>query len=316
MIYLDNPYIETGEKSSRLICDVLINNSIERKVWFEVENKYAEYLCSERCDAYVVGLLNYAMRLGHNIKSVAPITESLLYNINEYLMPALLRNDKRLKRIKIEAPVEVLPLKNAGAVGTGLSCGVDSFFEILKHTTSDYKSRQLTHLCINNVGAFNNIYKDYGLEKIKDDRYDAARKVALELGLPLVETNSNFMESFKQNHLLSHTYSSMFAVLCLQKLWGIYYYGSAGQGFESFSLEDNSLYDCGKYELLTLMAVSKENQLFYSGGGGFYVKIKSILLQILKLLKGIYMFVLNRIPIVEYVQNVGVLFCLCILLVN
>ena len=92
------------------------------------------------------------MRKHHDIHCKAPITEELLYNINEYLIPSLTKYDKRLYNVKIIAPVETEAMQNAGAVGTGVSGGVDSFHAILNNTNGKYKNLQLTHLCINSVG--------------------------------------------------------------------------------------------------------------------------------------------------------------------
>ena len=80
-------------------------------------------MCYERCDAIVIGLLNYAMRFGHDIKSDVPITEELLYNIETYLIPSLTRYDEDMYNTKIIAPTISDPIKTEGAVGTGISCG-------------------------------------------------------------------------------------------------------------------------------------------------------------------------------------------------
>ena len=96
------------------------------------------------------------------ITSEIPITDELLFNITEYLIPALSISDNNLFRINIKAPIATA-IDNAGGVGTGLSCGVDSFHSIFKNIESPYPKCKLTHLRINNVGAFNECYKKQGL---------------------------------------------------------------------------------------------------------------------------------------------------------
>lgn len=44
-------------------------------------------------------------------------------------------------------------------------------------------------------------------------------KIAKELGYEIIFGDSNAMDVVRQNHYLTHTYSSMFAVFCLQKLF-------------------------------------------------------------------------------------------------
>lgn len=58
-------------------------------IWFEVRREYGEYLCWERSDAFVIGLLNYAMRNGHDITCEAPMGEDLHYQITTYLIEAI-----------------------------------------------------------------------------------------------------------------------------------------------------------------------------------------------------------------------------------
>ena len=265
MIIINDIKVNDNNEKSCLIFQVFENN-IEKNVFFEVEKKYKKYLCYERADAIVIGLLNYAMRKGLNIKSNIPITEDLLYNINTYLIPALCNSDYKLNPITIEAEIATA-LDNEDKIGTGLSCGIDSFHAIFNNINTQYKTFELTHLCINNVGAFNDCYKNVGANVVKETRYMQAEVVAKKLGLPLITSDSNFAIVFPQKHLLTHTYSSVFAVYCLQKLWGKYYYASSGKTFESFSLTKNSQKDSANYELLALNCFSHKNLKLYSEGG-------------------------------------------------
>ena len=105
MIVIEEPFIEKNGEKSRLVCNTFVNECSKR-IYFEVDKEYEKYLCWERCDAFVIGLLSWAMRKHHDIHCKAPITEELLYNINEYLIPSLTKYDKRLYNVKIIAPVE------------------------------------------------------------------------------------------------------------------------------------------------------------------------------------------------------------------
>ena len=84
MIKIEQPkIINIDENHSRLSCDIFVDNEL-RNVWFDVDKEYERYLCTERSDAYLIGLLSWAMRLNHDIECVAPVTDELLYNIRTY----------------------------------------------------------------------------------------------------------------------------------------------------------------------------------------------------------------------------------------
>ena len=265
MIKILKPYIKNCNDKTRIYCNINVNNE-NKVVWFEVENKYSKYLVDDRIDAYVIGLLNYAMRINENIESDVPITEDLLYNIETTLIPSLSKYGKSLHSIKIVAPT-IAPIKEGEAVGTGCSCGIDSFDAIKNHLNSKYKGMNITHLCLNNVGAFNECYKEYGIEKVKTERYKITEEVAKELKIPLIKTDSNFGDEFPMNHYLTNTYSGCFAIYMLQKFWKKYYLASAGLDYSKFTIIDNDIEDSAHYDLLTLQCFSHEGIRIYSESG-------------------------------------------------
>lgn len=265
MIYIGVPKIESNGDKSRIVCDIFIEG-VKKNIWFEVEKKYEKYLCTERADGYLIGILNYAMRYGYNIECAVPVTEELMYNIKTILIPSLVKYSENLHSIEIKA--KLAPALNMGEfVGTGCSCGIDSFSSIHNHVNTEFHDMDITHLCLNNVGAYNQCYADYGAEKVKIERYEETKKVAKELGIELIETDSNFASEIVQEHLLTHTYSSTFAIYMLQKMWKIYYYASSGLDYSHFSIEKNDTESCAHYELLSLQCFSIRGLKIYSEGG-------------------------------------------------
>ena len=229
-------------------------------IWFKVLGKYERYLTYERSDAYLVGILHYAMVEGQDIICMAPVSETLLYNLETFFIDSLVKNSKALYRPKISAPIASDVLECHQAVGTGASMGVDCMHSIVTHTGSIYKNHNITHLSFHNVGA------SYGSNSsLYQERLANAKAFCKDNGYELVVSDSNFMEIIPQDHFMSHQYSSAFAILCLQKLWGTYYYAS-GAPFSEFSLKDNDLYSPDKYELLTFSAFSTDTLRIYSEG--------------------------------------------------
>lgn len=255
----------TEENDSCCLSTKVLEDEKEKEVNVRVKKEYGKYLCHERADALLIGLLPYALREGHDIVCEGYVTEDLMYNFEEILLPALEKNDERNHKVKITATTAPA-LNNYGAVGTGISCGVDSFHTILKNYKTNHTANNLTHLAINDVGAFNRIYLYRGIKYVKDSAFRHAEEVAEELQLPIVKLDSNFDKEFYLNHTITHTYSSMFAVYNLQKFWGKYYYAS-GYGYNDFSLKGNLTAANSHIDLLLLQCLSTSKLRLYSGGG-------------------------------------------------
>lgn len=276
MIYLKKPYIKENKNKSRLIFDIKIDNE-EKQIWYEVDNEYAKYLCDDRVDAILVGILHYALVNGHDIKSDSYVTDDILYKINTFLLPSIVNYAKTMTNINISIKTKEA-IKGAKGIGTGCSGGIDSLYAIITNKDHKDKNFRLTHLCINNVGAFNNCYKEKSLEDVRKYVINKAKKIAKETNLPLIITDSNYQNVIPEEHYFTSTYSSVFAILCMQKLWKTYYYGSSGLDYSKFSLFDNDENACSHYELLSLDCFSTRNLKIYCDGGAItrFEKIKTI----------------------------------------
>ncbi|MCI5874690.1 MAG: hypothetical protein PUJ55_11440 [Clostridiales bacterium] len=267
MIRIGRPYIETKHTVCRLIVDITMETETQ-KWWFEVPAEYKEYLCTERSDAFLIGILPLAMRFYEDITLDAPVTEELLFNIESELIPSLANSSKNLYPCKIFAETEAaLVNEKAWGVGTGNSLGVDSFHAIEMALKSKCESFKLTHLCHYNVGAFNDTYSTAGEDQVRNDCLRNAKAVAEEYHLPMLIANSNYEEIVDINHLFVNTYANLYAVYCLQKLWKTYYLASSEFGFLRFQLEDNDMYDSAHYDLLTVNCLSTRGLRIYSEGG-------------------------------------------------
>jgi len=263
MIVIEKPYISIENGKSRLAAKVNIDGD-SREIWFEVESQFEKYLCYERGDAFVVAILHYAMLHRHDIKSMAPIGEDLYYQLTTDLIPALVNNSNIMYHTKLIADVDSSVLPNAGAVGTGISCGVDSFHSLAMESQTEFPNHKLTHLAFNNVGSHG---EGVDAQQLFNERKNLAEKFCKEYGFIYVEGNSNLHNVIPQVFFHTHTYSSMFSVFALQKLYSVYYYASSGHPYQSFSLKDSEKNDAANYELLSLRAFSTHNLLIYSEGG-------------------------------------------------
>jgi hypothetical protein len=196
-------------------------------IWYEVDEIYRRYLTEDRVDAFFVVLLLYALKNGHDIVLMAPISPRLYYTTKKYLADVIAASNE-FKKIKILCTeLAKNPVQNIGAVGTGLSCGIDSFSTIWEHMKdSDLESFKVNYFTFFNVGS----HGSFGGEKARElfiKRSIIAKQCAEELGGELIIVDSNLSEVLNMSFLETHTFRNISAVLILQKLFKVYYYSSS-----------------------------------------------------------------------------------------
>ena len=257
MIHIGKPYIDQVEGHIRLCAQMTIQGKPET-AWFSVDPEYAEYLTDDRVDAFVVGFLTTAMRLGTDIVCDAPMTRRLKYQLEQYLIPAMAANMEIYHSIAIRAPVtdEVLPC--AGAVGTGWTGGADCMYTFMEHLNCP--GYQVTHLLITNNGALesddNRVLLQYMVER-------ARTGIAKDYGLSVIGIDSNLHELQDENYLSVSGFRLPAVVLAVQKLFRVFF-NSATYEFSKFAfVPENS----GYYELLLMQCFETDCTAFYSSGG-------------------------------------------------
>lgn len=265
-IVISRPIIETEISGAiRLVARVSIEGKCET-IWFSVDNKYGQYLCAERSDAFLIGLLPVAMRRGLDIVCEASVSERLLYQIQSTLLPLLAKYGKNVHEVKIDAPIASEPIANAGGVGAGISCGVDSLHIVKNCSGSEYPGLKLSHLVLNNVGAFGGT----GSSTQYQWTIDLARKFCEEYGFEFIVTNSNIFDVVGLDFEQNHTYLNTFAIYCLQKLWKVFYYGSWGIDIQQgLTFIDNETKDCAAYDPISLDVFSTDTLKIYSEGSAY-----------------------------------------------
>jgi len=265
VIRVEAPQLEELTDRSR-ISSVIDIVGERNQVWFSVPKKYGSYLCEERSDAFLIGLLPVAMRRGLDIVCEAPVSERLLYQLRSTLLPLLAKYGRNVYEVKIDAPVAREVIVNAGAVGAGISCGVDSL-HIVKNCSSDkYPGLKLTHLVLNNVGAFG----ETGSSGQYQWTIGLACRFCDEYGYELIVTNSNIFDVVGLDFEQNHTYMNTFAIYCLQKLWKVFYYGSWGLDIQQgLTFIDNEIKDCAAYDPISLDVFSTESLKIHSEGSAY-----------------------------------------------
>jgi hypothetical protein len=235
----------------------------EDYLWFSFPLKYEDYLVAENMDAFLVGLLLLAMKRGEDLEVKGIISEKLYYSLKHYLINAINLANPELKKIKIIATGFYSDNINISrSVGTGVSCGVDSFATIYDHLNSSEQFR-IGFFTFFNAGS----HGQFGGEisrRIYQERLRLVKPFADEYGLDIITVDSNINEILMMDHQQTHTIRDIACVLNLQKLFRYYYYASSYR-FDHFNISVNM----AEYEGLLLNGLSTESTSFISGASQY-----------------------------------------------
>ncbi len=264
MIVLYSPEILQEDDCVKLRAAYEFNGKIDH-LWFSFSKDYKDYLVTENVDAFLVGLLLLAMKNGEDIELKAPVSERLYYTINYYLINAFHLANPSLKKIRINAKeLNSKDFNIAGSVGTGLSCGIDSFAVICDHLNVE-EQYKIDHFTFMNAGS----HGDYGGEFARElfrDRYKMVKMCADECNTDIIAIDTNINEVLMMEHVYTHTIRDAACILTLQKLFKYYYYAS-GYRFDYYDL---NMEKCqGSYDILSLRMLSTESISFFSAASQY-----------------------------------------------
>ncbi len=235
MITIGKLYTVTLANSVRVCADIQTN---ERNftLWYETGFTYSQYLCTERCDSFVVVLLPLAFRTGQDIHCNDPLSAQLYYQLTQYYIPVVSKHHTK-HAFSIHATLSHERLPSAQAVGTGFSGGVDSMYTLASHGPDSVYP--ITHLCTFNMGPFE---KKEETPKHFTRSYERITALAKELNLASVWLNTNFVSALEELFVHVELFRNTAAALALQKLFSVYFH-SASRSIDKFSLADQAGYD-------------------------------------------------------------------------
>ena len=263
MIRIKKPYVVKDGPKARLVSDLEIDGAV-RPLWVEVNAEFEWYLVSERSDAFLVGLLYWAVQEGHDIVCEAPVDADLLYGIQNLLIPTLTPGGKHAKRVVVTASATREVLKNAGAVGTDVTCGVDSLYTIYTRSGNKGDASGLTHLLYNTIGAHGVGPEISGLYA---ERLKTAKSFAMECGLPLIAFDSNILGIVKVPSARNNLYSHSFAAYALGRLFRQYFVSGHWDDSPKNRANNPRGMDMADYAHLLLRVFSTRSLSFARGCG-------------------------------------------------
>jgi hypothetical protein len=240
-------------------------DGIENVLWYETSETFGRYMTTERVDAFLVGLLWLALKKGQNILVKGTVSEKLYYGLNHHLIP-LIAQIYKYKPIHVLCDTLIsTPLPNEGAVGTGLSCGIDSLCTVYEHLDKAVPDKhKITHLTFFNTGSNEMMGSKQWQRKLFEDRVAWSIACAKELGKELIVVDSNINDILKMSFVRTHTLRNISALLVFQKLFHVYYYSA---GYQTLNAKFNK--DSASYDVISLPLLSTENVTFYSAGSNY-----------------------------------------------
>lgn len=271
MLVITHPTIARRGSRTRLIAEI-VKDGVAHPLWFEVEEQFADGLCDDRCDAFVVGLLNYAMQFGHDIVCEGPLTNELHFKLTTQLIDVLSRYNPLSRKdgiypVSITAPL-VPPLDlPKPAVGAGLSCGVDSLHVFAKYTASRWPEKNITHACVFNLHGLTKSDTPESRRVAFEEMQCRARHFCRDTGFPLIVGDTNFDRDCLE-HLRfdgSTTYGVLFCVLSLQRLFSGYHLAST-YDMSTFWIDRGKWCNPAHYDPLIVAAVSHKTLAVHTDG--------------------------------------------------
>ena len=132
-MHLGIPYIEEMDNGKARLCANLSINGNMQVIYFEVDNCWKKYLVTENSDAFILAVLEKAMKNSFDISFEQPVSEELYYGLVTYTIPIYARNFEMFNEINLIGDITLENPVSECKTGTGFSAGVDSFYTILKH---------------------------------------------------------------------------------------------------------------------------------------------------------------------------------------
>ncbi len=267
MLRITAPILRANDANVFMESDLVYENGEQKHLYYSTTHEYAKYLTYEKADSFLLGVLQYAMIIGEDIRVDAPVSERLFFNLTTLVIPtlALALKHKKIDLIceKLDHSILIAEGESCQSlgVGTGCSLGVDSFSTLFYYTSNKIPpSYRITHLTYFNVGANGN-----DIEKATaayENDFPMVKEYVSFKQMPLVTLSSNIGSLYKgiSPDICLHS-RNMGAVLALQKLFHSYIY-SSGHTVQDLRLSSK---DTAYFETVIIHAFSTENTQFSIG---------------------------------------------------
>jgi hypothetical protein len=211
-------------------------NEPDSNLWFSVPVEYAQYLCQERSNAFVIALLWYAMVAQSDICFEAPMSQRLYDGLTQKLIPAVMKGTQ----ISLKGPVTSDAISGEAGVVSGMSCGVDSLYTLHCYGSEGTPANvKLTHLMYCELDYLlprvvppydiDEIF--YSEEQIRSKIVKNASTIAERHRIPFLHIRSNLeRDYYRGGYIYTGMYRYLACTLALERLFSVYIISSSGSG--------------------------------------------------------------------------------------
>lgn len=228
---LTNIRIEYKEDLAFLLAE-LQDNQGTHTLYVAVKKENHYLLDDESADCFLLPALFANFSQGGVLEVDFPISERLLYQLQTNFIPAIVQMRPDFKPISIQPTQSTSTFSyHPEKVVTGISCGVDSSYTIIKHQNVP-NSAKLTDLILIEQCADCYITLQSTIPKNNLRRMDVGKK----LGLESIYIWTNFIHYFDYPFEQICTFHDVATVLALKKGIKTYYYASS-YTLDSFALD-------------------------------------------------------------------------------
>lgn len=196
----------------------------ERLLWYELDAKYKDYLTLDRLDAFVAGLILFAMLNKEEIIVDGPISNKLARNL-KYYMHIMNIFYPCLHRVSLQTPNldPLLHCPRGQAVGSSFTTGIDSFCTLWEQLKNEENPMdRISHVI--NVYAGQRGWGALDERSLFRKKLEPVEEAAKRLNLELVMVDTNLDQFYGFGHFVETFGSRIIScVLLLQKLFSVFY---------------------------------------------------------------------------------------------
>lgn len=248
----------------KAVCHICVGGE-NMELWFEADQKFKDGFCQDRIDGIVAMMLLRCMAKGEDIFSDIPISAKLHHQLTSQLIPILSTYSKgQLKEIKINAPLTTQIYDGERIAGTGMSCGVDSLYTVMKNS-EEVIDEPFRVKCLL-VAQTDSVATKHEYSERYNTNCNRAMEFANEYGYSCLCVNTNFRDFYGSDDIQytsEDTFMMCGLALIFSKTFNTYYFSGA-QSVDYLTIEPPKAAE--GYVLVILPLLSTENLTFYLGG--------------------------------------------------
>ena len=276
MITISNLRKEEEKGWTKLIVDVDWGldklNKIGKSIWFSVKKENENMLTTEVYDAFLLVPLYIGMYYKQDLEIKGKVSKKLYKNIQYYVQKIFCDFSKKLSKVEIKVEGYAKVKKENNLIGTGISCGIDSFTTIYdRYVSEDDLEYKINSLFLFNCGTHGDFNDPIAINLYKE-RFNKNKEAADALGLPIYQVQSNIHQ---YSHLIGEQqlgyisiYSCIFSIQkCLSR-----YYTSSCSSYEEIKQyyghwNEKDMAEFGETYLVPLLQT--DNMVLVNDGGQY-----------------------------------------------